>query len=197
MNAPRLGVAEAVLIGVLLALFPRTFVVELVQIPSSSMEPSLVAGDLVLVNRFAFASSCSELAPWLPCRSPGRGDVILVRAPDDPHQSLVKRVIATGGTVVDFVDKKLWLDEQPATDPWAHHVDPMLYPDAAFVPDERRVRDQHGPTRVPPLGLFLVGDNRDHSWDSRYWGPVSQSLVQGRPWLVVWRDGRPHLRLVR
>jgi signal peptidase I len=183
------------LTAVLLALFARIFLFEMIRIPSGSMSPTLEAGDLVLVNRFVFAADCGAI--WLPCRELERGDVIVFRAPPGGYRhAFVKRVIATEGQVVDFRDKRLTLDGARPEEPWAHHRDPATYPDARFVPDQRRWRDQHGPTRVPYRAVFVAGDNRDESWDSRFWGPLAVRHVQGRPFLRVafaspWNGGRP------
>ena len=179
---PFRGLASALVAAALLSLFPRVFLFEVIRIPSQSMAPTLEAGDLVLVNRFVFAEDCS--ASWLPCRSPERGDIVLFRAPPTGYQqAFVKRVVATAGQVVDFQDKRLVLDTAEQVEPWANHRDPTVYPDAAFVPDQGRWRDQHGPTRVPFGATFVAGDNRDESWDSRFWGPLPLRHVHGRPFL--------------
>jgi signal peptidase I len=179
---PWQGVGSALLTAALLALFARIFLFEVIRIPSASMAPTLEAGDLVLVNRFVFARGCGPV--WLPCRGLVRGDIIVFRAPPGGYRhAFVKRVIATSGQVVDFRDKQLSLDGTAPDEPWARHRDPVTYPDAPFVPDQRRWRDQHGPTRVPYGAVFVAGDNRDESWDSRFWGPLPARHVQGRPFL--------------
>lgn len=188
VGRPWHGVGAALLTAMLLALFARVFLFEVIRIPSASMAPTLEAGDLVLVNRFAFAGGCEPR--WLPCRGLERGDIVVFRAPPGGYRhAFVKRVVAMEGEVIDFQDKRLTVDGRAAEEPWVRHRDPITYPDAAFVPDQRRWRDQHGPTRIPYGAVFVAGDNRDESWDSRFWGPLPVRHVQGRPFLRVGSAG--------
>lgn len=184
--AGSLSVCRAILVALLFALFPRLFLVELMRVPSSSMTPTLAAGDVVLIDRFGFAGGLDPAPRWLPMRKPLHGEVILFRSPLGSHETFVKRIVASAGEVVDLVDKQLLIDGVAQQLPAAHHVDPLVYPDAAFVPDSRRARDQHGPVKIPPGCYFVLGDNRDESWDSRFWGPLPGGAVQGRPLAVLW-----------
>lgn len=150
------------------------------------MAPSIEAGELVLVNRFVFSPLGRDPGPrLLPQRPPAVGDIVLFRAPFEVRESFVKRIAAGPGSVVDLVDKTLYVDGVAPREPWSHHSDSVVYPDAAFVPTARRLRDQHGPTRIPAAAFFVLGDNRDESWDSRSWGPVPREDIRGRPWLAL------------
>jgi signal peptidase I len=171
----------------LLALFTRCFLVQAFRIPTVSMEPGLRVGDHMLVNKFVFAPARWE---WerrlLPLRDPRRGDVVVFRFPRDPQRDFVKRVVAQPGDEVAMLGKRLSVDGVlPAESGYVRHSDARTYPDSLVLGPFAR-RDNLAPFRVPPETVFVLGDNRDRSEDSRFWGPVPRRYVRGRALLVYW-----------
>lgn len=181
-------IVEALLVAVLLAAFARTFLVQPFHIPSSSMAPALVAGDQLLVNRFVFGPTRYEWeAQLLPVRPPRRGDVAVFRYPRDPRIPYVKRVLGVPGESVEMRRRALFvggaaLDESG----YAHHTEAAAYPDSVPVDPFYGRRDDFGPATVPAASYFVLGDNRELSADSRFWGFVPRSLVLGRAFAVYW-----------
>jgi signal peptidase I len=181
------GVLEPILAAVVFALFARTFLFQAFEVPSPSMEKSVLTGDRLVVNKFVYAPSVSgPLARLLPRRSLRRGDVIVFRFPADPRRSFIKRVIGLPGETVTIADKRVRVDGRELIEPYAFHSDDRTWPDDPAISDDRRRRDQLPPLRVPDGSYFLLGDNRDDSSDSRSWGPVPAGQVLGRALLVYW-----------
>ena len=170
--------------AVLFALFAKTFVFEAFEIPSASMEPTLLVGDHVVVNKFLYGQA---VGPWrfvLPHRGVRRGDVVVFRAPLDPKIDLVKRAVALPADTVAMSAKELSLDGAPVREPYVVHRDPDVY--SGDAPAALRARDELGPLTIPDGTFLALGDNRDNSKDSRYFGPVPGRLVKGRPLFVYW-----------
>lgn len=177
---------EAILVAVLLALFAKAFVFEAFEIPSSSMEATLLPGDHVLVDKFAHAPHAGPWSALLPYRSVERAEVLVFRYPEDPSRDFVKRVVGLPGDVLAMDRKVLVRDRAPVPEPWAIHKDSEVYPAGSGAPEALLSRDGFGPLAVPPGSLFMLGDNRDDSRDSRFWGPLPAHLVKGRAVLVYW-----------
>lgn len=177
---------EALLIAVIFATFARTYVVQAFKIPSSSMEENLLIGDHILVNKFVFGPF-GALESVLPGRSVQLGDIAVFRFPEEPSRDFIKRCIGTGGDRIEIRDKTVFVNGE-ALDESAYvvHRDPRVYPRSIFLSEEYRKRDNFGPITVPPGELFFLGDNRDESNDSRFWGTVPSELVTGRALLVYW-----------
>ena len=173
--------AEAIVVALVLALIIRTFVVQAFKIPSGSMEPTLEIGDHILVNKFIYGTKIPftslNLLPW---KNPGRGDVIVFIYPLEPDKDFIKRVIAVGGDTVRIVNKKVYINGAEVPDPHA------VYKDDTILPGEAQKRDNFGPVIVPPGNLFVLGDNRDRSLDSRFWGFVPLSDVKGKAFIIYW-----------
>ena len=186
MRHPTLEYFEAILVAVLIALFVKAFVFEAFQIPSASMEDNLLVGDHVLVNKFGSAPHRGPWARLLPYRDLQRRDVFVFRYPEDPSRDFIKRLVGLPGDTVQIVRKRLLLNGREEPEPEVIHRDPMLFANAPEIPESLRRRDELGPLVVPAEGFFAMGDNRDNSLDSRYWGAVPQSLVRGRAVLVYW-----------
>ena len=172
---------EAILIAVVLALFIRTFVVQAFKIPSGSMKPTLLVGDHILVNKFIYGVKLpfSDIT-LISVKDPKRGDVVVFKFPEDPKKDFIKRVIAVAGDTVQISNKKVYINDKPIDDPHGTHLDPHS------IPGEARPRDNFGPVTVPPESLFVMGDNRDHSYDSRFWGFVNLSAVKGKAFILYW-----------
>ena len=194
---------ESLLVTVILALFGTTFVVQAFKIPSQSMEPTLLVGDHLLVNKFIFGGRDSWYERLLPYRAIRRGDIIVFKFPFQDHPHYVKRVIGVPGDRIKVVDQQVYRNGQRLTEPYAYHdsaapYDPFLYnfPPAgkdelisSMQPewaDQIFKYIQNGEIVVPPGNYFAMGDNRDHSWDSRYWGFVSSDAIMGGPVVIYW-----------
>lgn len=173
--------AEALAIALILALFIRSFVVQAFKIPSGSMLPTLQVGDHILVNKFIYGIHLPFVASRvLPFRDPQRGDVVVFVYPVDPSKDFIKRVVGVPGDVVQVRDKHLFINEHPWEDPHAYFAEGEERQRAASP------RDNYGPIAVPPGHLFVMGDNRDRSYDSRFWGFVDLDEVKGKAFLIYW-----------
>jgi signal peptidase I len=167
----------------------RTFVVQTYQVPTGSMEKTILVGDHLLVNKFAYGPRLDGWARFLPYRDVQRGDIIVFKKPGDdmnPGNVLVKRAVAGPEDTVVVRDKTVWVDGQPGDGPHVQHTDPEVYPNDPAIPDMARRRDQYGPYVVPTGSWFGMGDNRDNSLDSRYWGPIPRENIFGRPTILYW-----------
>jgi signal peptidase I len=182
--------ADVVLAAVIFALFARTFLFQAFEVPSPSMEKTVLTGDLLVINKFVYAEragrALAPLARLLPARPLRRGDVVVFRFPEDPRRDFIKRVIALPGETVAIRDKRVWVDGRPLREPYAFFADDTIWPDDPGIADVRRRRDQLPELRVPEGAYFVLGDNRDASNDSRFWGPVPDAFIEGRALFVYW-----------
>ena len=181
---------ESLLVAGIFVLFVRTFVVQTYQVPTGSMEKTILVGDHLLVNKFAYAPRLAALARLLPYRDVRRSDIIVFKKPGDdvrPGDVLVKRAVAGPGDTVKVRDKELLINDKPADGPYVQHIFPDLYRKNDPEANEMGLRrDQFGPFQVPPGHYFGMGDNRDNSLDSRFWGPIPRANIFGRPFLIYW-----------
>ena len=176
---------ESIVVAVILALFIRTFVVQAFKIPTGSMEQNLLIGDHLLVNKFVFSPTATDAERGLlPVTSINRGDVIVFKYPEDPERDFIKRVIGLPGDVVEVRHKRVYIDGRPLDEPYVYYLRP---PSAAASPfGVADLREQYGPVTVPPSEYFVMGDNRDNSQDSRYWGFLPRDFVKGRALIIYW-----------
>jgi signal peptidase I len=178
---------QAILVAVIFALFARTFLFQAFQVPSSSMERNILVGDHLLVNKFLFATGRDGLlSRLLPHRAVERGDVIVFKFPEDPRRDFIKRVVALPGETVEIRDKVVYVEGIRLVEPHVAFTDDRIWPDDPELPESYRRRDQSQPFTVPPGSYFALGDNRDNSYDSRFWGPVPAANLKGRAMLVYW-----------
>lgn len=178
---------EAILVAFILALFVRTFVFENFKIPSGSMEDNLLIGDHLVVNKVVYAPNWDTvLHSLLPYREVERGDVVVFKYPNNPRRDFIKRCVAVAGDTVEIRSKTLYLNGEPQVEPYVVFKDPVTYDSGGGVAARYRVRDHFGPFTVPAGTIFCLGDNRDNSLDSRYWGPVPLSYVKGRAVFIYW-----------
>lgn len=184
---------EALLIAIIFVNFARIFVFQAFKIPTGSMEDNLKVGDHIIVNKCIYGPiGSSLLAPLIPLRDVRRGDIVVFRYPLQPDTDFVKRVIGMPGDVLSIRDKKVFINGKELHEPYVLYDDPQVYPAGEFLPEPYRSRDHYGPFRVPAGQYFAMGDNRDHSSDSRYWGTVPRSMIKGRAFLVYWSfEGSP------
>jgi signal peptidase I len=194
---------ESLLVTVILALFGTSFVVQAFKIPSPSMESTLLVGDHLLVNKFIFGGRGAWYDKFLPYRALQHGDVIVFKFPYQDHQHFVKRVIGLPGDHIRIADQQVYVNGKLLSEPYVVHdasvgYDPLNY---TFPPvgnqmymsqvqpewaREIRKYVQGDELVVPPNKYFAMGDNRDRSWDSRYWGFVDRDAIMGRPFLIYW-----------
>jgi signal peptidase I len=173
--------AEAIGMALLLALFIRTFIVQAFKIPSGSMIPTLQIGDHILVNKLSYGIRIPFWEHYLvDFTRPHRGDVVVFIFPEDRTKDFIKRVIAVGGDTVEIRGKKIYINGRQIEDPHAHFEGDD--PQTAGLPS----RDDFGPRTVPETHIFVMGDNRDRSYDSRFWGFVNLDDVRGKAFLIYW-----------
>jgi signal peptidase I len=192
-----IGSLQSLLGTVVIAIFVITFIVQAFQIPSESMENTLLVGDYLLVNKLCYGGKEFSLMPY---QKIARGDVIVFHYPVDPTQHFVKRVIGVPGDRLRLVSKKVWINGKPLDEPYVHFLEPPnnLFRDnfpRLDVPAlglegkwwlEMRKMVEDGQLIVPEGHYFVMGDNRDDSQDSRYWGFVPRENIIGRPLLIYW-----------
>jgi len=172
---------EAILIAVVLALFIRTFVVQAFKIPSGSMQPTLQIGDHILVNKFIYGVKLPYLRTTIiPLGEPERGDIIVFEYPKEPDKDYIKRVIGLPGDTVAIHSKQVFINGKPLNTKYGVHTDSNM------VPSGVTPRDNFGPTTVPGDSYFVMGDNRDNSYDSRFWGFVDESAIKGEAFIIYW-----------
>jgi signal peptidase I len=168
---------ESLVIAVVLALFVRTWVFQAFKIPTGSMEPGLLVGDHLIVNKMVFAPASGSLErAILPGRDIQRGDVIVFKYPVEPDRDFIKRVIGLPGDTLELRNKVVHINGAAISEPYAHYLEP---PSASGTGNPADRREQYGPITVPPGQYFMMGDNRDNSEDSRYWGFMPASYVKG------------------
>jgi signal peptidase I len=194
--------AESLLVTLLLALFGTTFIVQAFKIPSQSMGPTLLVGDHLLVNKFIFEGSGAWYEKILPYRPIRRGDIIVFKFPFDDHPHYVKRVIGLPGDHIRIVKGQVIVNEKPLDEPYAVRdpgsgnsfsenfppSDPYFIAVGLRPEWSERILNyvQQGELVVPPNHCFAMGDNRDNSWDSRFWGFVDRDAIMGRPLIIYW-----------
>ena len=178
---------EAACVAVVLALYVRTFLFQAFEVPTPSMEKTVLVGDHVFVNKFVFAPHFGgALERWLPYRPVRRGDVFVFKYPVSPERDFIKRVVGVPGDIVAIRDKELFVNGRRQSEPRVFHSDGLVRADDPLIAVSYRRRDQVPPTTVPAGAYFVLGDNRDDSNDSRFWGPVPASLVKGKALFVYW-----------
>ena len=178
---------ESVVIAVILALFIRTFVVQAFKIPTGSMENNLLIGDHLLVNKFVFGPSASSLErTLLPMGEVHRGDVIVFKYPVDPERDFIKRVIGLPGETLEMRAKKIYINGTPLDEPYVHFLEPPTTSSEFTEALSSDLRERYGPVTVPAGHYFMMGDNRDNSQDSRYWGFLPRENIKGKALLIYW-----------
>jgi signal peptidase I len=172
---------EAILVAIVIALFIRTFVVQAFKIPSGSMKQTLQIGDHILVNKFIYGVKVPYLHETIiPLKKPRRGDIIVFKYPVDPHKDFIKRVIGIPGDEIEIRDKKLYVNQKRVNHDYG------VYTDSRILSANVRPRDNFGPVTVPQHSLFVMGDNRDESFDSRFWGFVDYKALNGKAFIIYW-----------
>lgn len=174
---------EAIIIAVIIAMFIRTFVVQAFKIPSGSMLETLQIGDQILVNKFIYGVKIPFAGGenLISMKNPEKGEIVVFKYPEDPSKDFIKRVVATAGDTVEIVNKHLYVNGKPVTDePYA------VYKENKIIPGFFSTRDNLKRLTVPENKLFVMGDNRDNSHDSRFWGFVDLTAVRGKAFIIYW-----------
>ena len=172
---------EAILLAIVIAFFIRTFVIQAYKIPSGSMKPTLLIGDHILVSKFNYGIRLPLVRSTLiPVGTPKRGDIVVFIYPEDRSKDFIKRLIGLPGDVIEIRNKNILLNGLPWSDTRGVYVDNLIIPGAV------QPRDNFGPVTVPEGSLFVMGDNRDESYDSRFWGFVPMKDVLGKALIIYW-----------
>jgi signal peptidase I len=177
--------AESIIIAILIALFIRTFIICAYKIPSRSMVPTLLVGDHILVSKFIYGVKIPLLRRTIiPVSEPKRGEVVVFIYPNDRSKDFIKRVIGVAGDKIEIRNKKIFINDQPFQDPYG------IFSDSLILPKSMQPRDNFGPVTVPEKSIFVMGDNRDESLDSRFWGFVNLKDVEGKAFIIYWSWNR-------
>lgn len=189
---------RSVLVAFALFLVVRAFLVEAFKIPTGSMEGTLLVGDFLLVNKAVYGAEIPGTGMHLPAlKDPERGEVVVFTPPHEPRKNYVKRLVGMPGDTLEMQDKVLLVNGNPLDEPYVRFVDPrgdarhpnMGWQASHLIASPREYhpsRDTWGPLVVPDGSFFVLGDNRDNSEDSRYWGFVQREAIRGRPWFVYY-----------
>ncbi|NVN98280.1 MAG: signal peptidase I [Geobacteraceae bacterium] len=173
--------AESIIVAIILALIIRTFLVQAFKIPSGSMEDTLLIGDHLLVTKFLYGTKIPFTDKKIfKIRDPRQGDVVVFEYPEDPSKDFIKRVVGVPGDVVEGRDKKVFVNNKPFENPHEIHKDKEI------IPKAQNPRDTFGPITVPVDSYFVMGDNRDRSYDSRFWGVVKSPAIRGKALIKYW-----------
>jgi len=174
---------EAIIIAIIIAMFIRTFIIQAFKIPSGSMLETLQIGDQILVNKFIYGIKIPFTGGkiLIPMKEPQKGDIVVFEYPEDPSKDFIKRVVATGGDTLELIDKKLYVTNKMVEDEVY-----AVYKTKDIIPGNFSSRDNLRKIKIPENKLFVMGDNRDNSHDSRFWGFVDLKAVRGEAFIIYW-----------
>ena len=172
---------EALFVALILALVIRTFVVQAFKIPSESMVKTLLVGDHLLASKFSYGIKIPFTHTYIyKGEDPVKGDIIIFEYPNDPSVDYIKRIVGTPGDTIEVRNKQLFRNGEPVKESYIRFTEPdRIQP----------VRDNFGPITVPESKYFVMGDNRDNSMDSRFWGLVDRSAIRAKAWRIYWSWG--------
>jgi signal peptidase I len=194
-------------VTILLLLFGTTTLLQAFVVPTGSMEDTVLIGDHMIVDKLAYSPEGSFSKNILPYTPVKRGDIIVFKFPVNPRENYIKRVIGVPGDRIKVVNKELWLNGKKVSEPYVVHKSPMMDPYRDNFPSEPNTmlpegarqmlleNVQNGEVVVPPGMYFAMGDNRDNSLDSRYWGFVPRANIVGKPYVIFWSYDAPTERL--
>lgn len=153
----------------------KTYIVQAFKIPAGSMKPTMLIGDRILANKYIYFFS-----------EPKRGDIVIFPFPEEPSKNFIKRIVGIGGDIIEIRDKQVFINNE------LHQENYIFYQDSRILPKNVQPRDNFGPIKIPEDSLFVMGDNRDRSYDSRFWGFVKKSTVKGKAVSIYWSLDRDH-----
>ena len=190
---------EAILVAVALTLVIRTFVIQAFRIPTGSMEDTLLVGDFLFVNKFLFGAPIPFTDARTPeVRDPKHGDILVFRFPKDPSRDFIKRVIGLPGDSIEIRDKTVYVNGTAQREPYVKFANsrilPREYQNTTIYPPGAGNKDNYGPYVVPDGHYFMMGDNRDNSDDSRFWGPLDKRLIKGKALFIYWSWNKEKVR---
>jgi signal peptidase I len=178
---------ESLVFSLIFVFFFTSFIAQATQVPTESMKPTILVGDHFFLDKFAFAANYPDfLLRILPARLISRGDIVAFKSPENPKIPFIKRVIGLPGDTLEIRDKQVYINGNLLNEPYARFIDLHIYHRNSGIPDEYLVRDNFGPFSIPGDSYFMMGDNRDNSNDSRYWGTVNQKSIIGKPLFIYW-----------
>lgn len=191
--------AEAILVAVALTLVIRTFVIQAFRIPTGSMEDTLLVGDFLFVNKFLYGAPIPFTDARTPAiRAPRHGDIMVFKYPKDPSRDFIKRVIGLPGDTIEIKDKIVYVNGVAQREPYvkfsSSRIQPKEYQNPVIYPPGAGNRDNYGPYVVPQGNYFMMGDNRDNSDDSRFWGPLDGHLIKGKALFIYWSWDKEKMR---
>jgi len=178
--------------AILLASFIMYFFLQAFKIPSGSMRMTLLEGDHLFVNKFIYGIRVpyKKEKRLLSLKQPKRGDIIVFEYPNDTSKDYIKRCMGLPGDIIEVKEKKLYINGKMMDEPYVVHKDPNIYANEPYISKEMRERDNFGPIVVPKDEYFCMGDNRDYSSDSRFWGPLPKKYLKGGAMVVYWPPSR-------
>ncbi len=183
------GVVETIdslWVAMAVALSLKALLLQPFTIPSGSMEDTLLIGDYILVKKYEYGYSVLNKTPrFMEFRKPQHRDILVFVFPNDHSKDYIKRCIGLPGDVIEVKDKALYVNGQKQEEPYVKHSDPQVLPKGFLIGGDR---DNFGPVTVEAGHYFMMGDNRDNSYDSRYWGQLDEKLVKGRAWVIYWHS---------
>ena len=178
---------ESLVFSLIFVFFFTTFIAQATQVPTESMKPTILVGDHFFLDKFAFPANYPDfLTKILPTRHIARGDIVAFKSPENPKIPFIKRVIGLPNETLEIKDKVVHIDGKMIEEPYKYFIDPNVYERGSGIPHDYIVRDNFGPKKIPADCYFMMGDNRDNSNDSRYWGVVKGKDVIGKPLFVYW-----------
>ena len=178
---------ESLVFSLIFVFFFTTFIAQATQVPTESMKPTILVGDHFFLDKFAFPANYPEfMTKVLPTRHISRGEIVAFKSPENPKIPFIKRVIGLPNDTLEIRDKVVYINGKPLDEPYKFFIDPNVYERGSGIPARLHCARQFGPKTIPPDCYFMMGDNRDNSNDSRYWGVVKGSDVIGKPLFVYW-----------
>jgi signal peptidase I len=183
---------ESLVFSLIFVFFFTNFIAQATQVPTESMKPTILVGDHFFLDKFAFPANYPEfMNKVLPTREIHRGDIVAFKSPGDPKVPFIKRVIGLPGETLEIRDKTVYINGKELAESYKHFIDPNIYERGSGIPSDYIARDNFGPKVIPPNSYFMMGDNRDNSNDSRFWGVVDGKMVIGKPLFIYWSYDAP------
>ena len=183
---------ESLVFSLIFVFFFTNFIAQATQVPTESMKPTILVGDHFFLDKFAFPANYPQfMNKVLPTREIRRGDIVAFKSPGDPKVPFIKRVIGLPGETLEIRDKTVYINGKELEESYKHFIDPNIYERGSGIPSDYIARDNFGPKVIPPNSYFMMGDNRDNSNDSRFWGVVDGKMVIGKPLFIYWSYDAP------